>query len=195
MLLIPLPCPRQLGLARSAPMCRRPVQEAQPTSSWAATKDQSADRRQRTLEDAPGSDDTFGLEAQRPASISIANQASLKGKGLRHRGGPGVGRPCQGGRPAAELPSLDAIPVDPRAAEKKVVATSLLTVVASLIDQNLNWCRKRALNTNPIAGVSGLITLSNSGAFWPPLSLQVHGNSPQFESNVVCRLVGDGCPI
>ena len=77
-------------------MCRRPVQEAQPTSSWAATKDQLADRRQekRTLEDAPGSDDTFGLEAQRPASISIANQASLKGKGLRRREGPGVGRPC-----------------------------------------------------------------------------------------------------
>ena len=128
------------------------AQRANVSPSWpgrrpiraAATKDQSADRRRkRTLEDAPGSDDTFGLEAQRPASISIANQASLKGKGLRRREGGGV-RPVRADGPAAELPSLDAIPVDPRAAEKEVVATSLLTLAASLIDQNLNWCRKRA---------------------------------------------------
>src|ERR1700722_13975090 len=74
-------------------MCPRRVQEAQATSSWAATKDQWVDRRQgkRTLEDAPGRDDTFDLAARRPASISIANPgASLKGKGLRCREGAGV---------------------------------------------------------------------------------------------------------
>ena len=51
------------------------------------------------------------------------------------------------GRTARQRSSLvDAISIDPRDAAKRVVAKSLLTLAASLTDQNLNWCRKRAPN-------------------------------------------------
>jgi hypothetical protein len=51
-------------------------------------------------------------------------------------------------RPAAGLPSLDAIPVDPRDAEREVVAKSLLTL-AVFRRPDLNWCRKRDSNPRP----------------------------------------------
>jgi hypothetical protein len=41
------------------------------------------------------------------------------------------------------------------------VATSLLTLAASLIDQNLNWCRKRALN----CGFTTFLTISKTDSF------------------------------
>jgi hypothetical protein len=50
--------------------------------------------------------------------------------------------------PAAGLPSLDAIPVDPRDAEREVVAKSLLTL-AVFRRPDLNWCRKRDSNSRP----------------------------------------------
>jgi hypothetical protein len=51
------------------------------------------------------------------------------------------------GRTARQRSSLvDAISIDPRDAAKRVVAKSLLTLAASLTDQNLNWCRKKAPN-------------------------------------------------
>jgi hypothetical protein len=54
------------------------------------------------------------------------------------------------GRTARQRSSLvDAISIDPRDAAKRVVAKSLLTLAASLTDQNLNRCRKRDSNSRP----------------------------------------------
>jgi hypothetical protein len=97
----------------------------------------------RTLEDAPGSDDTFGL-AGLTARFDIKCQPTRVAERQRVASSRGpLRRSALSGRsPAAELPSLDAIAVASRDAEKKVVATSLLTLAASLIDQNLNWCAR-----------------------------------------------------
>ena len=49
-----------------------------------------------------------------------------------------------------DLPGLDAISLDPRDAEKEVVAKSLLTLAVSLTDQNLNGAASEIRTPDPI---------------------------------------------
>jgi hypothetical protein len=77
--------------------------------------------RKRTLRDAPGSYDGLFWRTTPRFDIHWPPSRSLKGNGLRSR--ERGGRTLTADGLAAELASLDAIPVDPRSAEKEVVAT------------------------------------------------------------------------
>ena len=59
------------------------------------------DGKKRTLEMRPGAMTHLVWRPNGPLRYRLPTQASLKGKGLRRREGPGVGRPCQGGRPGS----------------------------------------------------------------------------------------------